>query len=105
MGSRSLEIGKVLLGDGYRLGIVGHGNVDNAIFRLHINRANFLRPENTESAAFDHHRTAHPDVGILGGNNHITASKQGCVARKAGARYDAYYRDPAAQSGELAKGG
>ena len=60
----ALEVRQVLLGHGDRLGLVGHGDVDDAVGDLHVDRADLLGRVHAEPAALDHRRAAHADVRV-----------------------------------------
>ena len=52
-----------------------------------------------QAAALDHGRAAHPDVGVLGGDDHVAAAEQGGVAGEAAARADARPAAPSPRAG------
>jgi len=59
---RSLKIGQVLLRHADSFGLVGDGDVDHAVFNLHIHGPDVLRSEHPEPAPLDHRGTAHAKV-------------------------------------------
>ena len=95
--SRALKIRKILLGGFDRLGFVLDQNIDDAVGHLHLDRADFLGPEDAEAAAFDHRGAAHPDIRVLGRDHDVATSEQRRVAGEASARVDADQRDQPAQ--------
>ena len=67
-------------------------DVDDAIFRLHVDRPNLLGLVDAQPAAFDHRRTAHADRGVAGRDDHVRHAEQARVAREARSRVDADHR-------------
>ena len=99
---RALEVREVLLRDAHRLGLVGDGDVDDAVGRLHGDRADLVGAEHAEAAAFDHRRAAHADVRVLRRDDDVAAAEQRGVAGEAAAGDDADQRHEAAQPAEVA---
>ena len=88
LGDRSLEVGEVLLRDAHRFGLVGDGDVDDAVRHLHRHRPDLVGMEHAEAAAFDHRGAAHPDARVLRGDDDVGAAEQRRVAREAPAGVD-----------------
>ena len=86
------------MADGDRLGLVGDGDVDDAVRHLHRHRADLLGPEHAEAAALDHRRAAHADVRVRGRDDDVAAAEQRGVAGEAAPRVDADQRHEAAES-------
>ena len=86
---RALEVRQVLLGDRDRRGLVGNDDVDHAVRPLHLDRSDRRRFVNAEPSAFDHRRSAHADVRVLGGDHDVAAAEQRGVAGEAVAGVDA----------------
>ena len=59
--------------------------------------------ELAQAAAGDHGGSAHADVGVLGGDDHVAAAEQCGVSGEASARGDAYQRNGAGQASEQIK--
>ena len=57
----------------------------------------------SEAAALDHRRAAHPDARVLGGDDDVAAAQQRGVAGEAEARGDADQRHEPAEPGEVAE--
>ncbi len=83
---RSLEVREVLLRDRDRFGLVGDGEVDDAVGNLHRHRADFVRMEHAETAAFDHRGPAHADARVGRRDDDVATAEQRGVAREAAAR-------------------
>ena len=98
-----MEVAQILLRNSHRFGFIFHHNVDDTILNLHVERADFGRSEDAEATSFDHRRAAHADIGTLGSNDDITASKKRSVTREAVARRDANERHQTAQPTEEVK--
>ena len=62
---RSLEVAQVFLRHRHGFDLVLHRDVDDAVRHLHAHRADFLRAEHAEAAAFDHRRPPNADVGAF----------------------------------------
>ena len=60
--------------------------------------------KHAEAAAFDHRRTAHADIGVLGRDNHVAASRQARRCRRSSGRRRFRSAAPARQPGEGAEG-
>src|SRR2546426_1134217 len=71
---RTLKVRQILLRGLHRFGLVLDGDVDDAVARLHVDRADFFGAEDPESAAFDHRRAAHPDVRVLRRDDDVAAA-------------------------------
>ncbi len=67
------------------VGLVVDQHVDHAVGDLDVRRADLLGREDAEAAALDHGRTAHADVGVGGGDDHVAAAEQRGVAGEAAA--------------------
>ena len=79
---RALEIGQVPARHLGGLLLVIDQHIDHAIGLLHADRADLIGSIHAQPAAFDHRRTTHADRGILRGDDHIAATKQGRIAGK-----------------------
>ena len=86
-----------------RLGLVGDDDVDDAVGALHVDRADLGGLEHAEAAAFDHRRSAHADVRVLGGDHDVATAEDRGIAGEAVARVDADERHRARQLGEPTK--
>ena len=96
---RALEERQVVLGHGDGLGLVGDADVDDAAAQLDVDRTDLVGREHAEAAALDHRRTAHADVGVLGGDDHVAGPEQRGVAGEAAAGVDADRRHDAVEAG------
>jgi hypothetical protein len=71
---------------GRRLHLVGDDQVDDAVRRLHRrHRADRVGRDLAEAAAGDHRRPAHPQRGVLGGDDQVGAAGDHRVAGEAAA--------------------
>src|SRR5271165_4376762 len=102
---RALKVRKILASSLHGLHLIAHANVHHAVSGLGVYRSDLLRPEDAQSPALNHGRTAHADVRVLGGDDHVAASHQRRVARKTIARDDAHQRNLAAELGEIDEAG
>ena len=96
-----MEVRQVPLRDRDRLGVVGHGHVDDTVGHLHIGRTDLGRLEHAETPALDHRGTAHADVRSLRGDDHVAATQDRGVPGEAVAAHDPDERDEAAQPREV----
>src|SRR5690606_3181844 len=65
------EVRQVPAGDRHRLGLVLDDDVDDAVGRLDLDRADVLGRVDAEAPALDHRRAAHADVGVAGGDDDV----------------------------------
>src|SRR5690606_38050635 len=72
-------------------------DVDDAVGRLDLDRADVLGRVDAEAPALDHRRAAHADVGVAGGDDDVAAAGDGGVAGEAPAGGDA---DPGHQAAQ-----
>ena len=70
---------------------------------LGVDGTDVLGSELAQAAAGDHGGSAHADVGVLGGDDHVAAAEQCGVSGEASARGDAYQRNGAGQASEQIK--
>src|SRR5262245_7336012 len=73
---RPLEVGKIFSRHAHRFGLVGDGDVDDAVRHLYAHRADLLGTEDAQTATLDHRRAAHADVRVTGGDHDVTAAEQ-----------------------------
>ncbi len=104
VGERTLEVRQVLPGHPHRLGLVRHRDVDHTVGNLHRHRPDLFRTEDPESAALDHGRSADPDVGALGGDDHVAAAEQHRVAGEAAAIGHTNQGHESAEPGKVVEG-
>ena len=104
VGNRALEVGQIFPGHPDGLGLIPDCDIDHSVSHLDIQRPDLFRAEDAEAAALNHGRTAHADVGALGGNNHVTAAQNDRIAGKAAARGHSDQRHQPAQSAPQVKG-
>src|SRR5207302_397309 len=71
---------------------------------LHRHRPDLLRAEDAEAAALDHGGSAHADVRVGGGDDHVAAAQDGGVAREAAAGVDSHHGHQAAEPSEPVPG-
>ena len=71
---------------------------------LHGRRANLLRLEHTQSTPLHHGWSAHADVAVLGGNDHVATTQQRGIAGKAAPGRYAHHRHPTVEPGKAGKG-
>ena len=83
VGNVALKIGEIFFGGGNGFHFIFDQYVDDTIGRLHGDRSDFIRREDAKTAAFNHGRSAHADVGIFGRDDDIGAPEQSRIARKA----------------------
>jgi hypothetical protein len=94
----ALEERQVVARGCHRLHLVVDQHVDHAVAVLDVARADLLRPEGAEPAAFDHCRAAHADVAGAGGDDHVAATEQRRIPGEAPSRHNADHRHLAAQA-------
>ncbi len=102
-GDRALEVGEVLLRDDDRFRLVLDEDVDDPVGHLERHRPHLFRRVDSESAAFDHGRAAHPDGRAFGGDDDIAARQQRRVAGEASTIRDPHHRNASAELRELGK--
>jgi hypothetical protein len=98
------EVRQVSPCDVDRSALVGNGHVDDAVLDLDLDGPDVVGPDHAQPATFDHGRSAHPDVGCLGRDDHVATAEEGGVAGEAPTRGDADQRDQSAQAGEEVEG-
>ena len=103
---RALEVGEQAFRHGHGFGLVGDDDVDHTVGLLHADRADLVGVDVAEPAAGDHRRPAHPEGGVLGGDDQIRAARDHGVAREAAALDDRDARHQTRQRGpELERAG
>ena len=80
-----------------RIGLIGRGDVDDAVAHLHVEGPNLVGLHHSEPAPLDHRRAPHSDAGVGGRDDHVRASEQSRVAGEAATRRDPDPRDDARQ--------
>ena len=93
----AVEVRQVPLGQRHRVRLVAGDQTDDAVAALHIDGPDVLRPVFAESAALDHRRTTHADVGVGRRDDHITGPGQRGVTGEATPGHDRHQRHLAAQ--------
>ena len=83
--------------------LVAGGQTDHPVAPLHVDGPDILRPVFAEPAAFDHRRTAHPDVGVGGRDDHVARAGQRGVAGEATPGDDRHQRNLPAERAERAE--
>ncbi len=84
--------------------LVAGGQADDAVAPLHVDWPDVLRPVLAESAAFDHGRTAHADVGVGSRDDHVAHPGKRGIAGEATPGHDRHQRHLAAQCAQRAEG-
>ena len=100
----TLKKRQVMLGRNHRLRFVVHQHIDHTIAVLHGAGANLLGLEHAQAPAFDHGRAAHADVAVLRGDDHIAATQERRIARKATPGHHADHRHLAIEAGKGSEG-
>ena len=100
----ALEIRQVLLGQRHRVRLVARDQANYPVAPLYVDGPDVLRPVLAESAAFDHGRTAHADVGVGGCDDHVACAGQGGIAGEATPGDDRHQRHLATQCAQCAEG-
>ena len=70
------------------IGLVGGGDVDDAVAHLHVERTHLVGVDNTEAAALDHRRAAHADARVRRRDDQVGAAEERRVAGEASTRRD-----------------
>ena len=104
-GWRALKTRQVMTRGSHRLRFVVHQDVDHPVAVLHAAGANLLGLEHAQAPAFDHGRSTHADVAADSGDDHVAATQQGGVARKAAPCHHAHHRHLAIEPRKRGKGG
>jgi len=88
-GDRSLEERQRMAGEPNGIGLIGCGDVDDAVLHLHVERSDRIGVDDAESASLDHRRAAHADARIRRRDDQIGAPEQRGVAGETESRCDA----------------
>src|SRR5690606_38336860 len=103
-GTTVREVRQVTAGDLDRFGLIRYAHVDHAVRDLFLDGTDVLGSERAETATFDHRRATHAQVGVVGGNDHVTHAGERGVAREAAAADDGDHRGPSRQACEQVEG-
>ena len=88
---------------GHGLHLAIHQHIDHAVAMLDVAWADLLGLENTQATAFDHGGTAHADVAVTRGNDHVAATQQRRIARKATPGHHTHHRHTAIEARKRGK--
>ena len=88
----------------HRIGLVGRGDVDDAVLHLHVERPHLVGLDHTEAAALDHRRAAHADARVGRRDDQVGAAEERRVAREASTRCDPDARDNAGEASPEGEG-
>ena len=73
----------------HRIGLIGSGDVDDAVLHLHVERTDIIGVNNAEAAALDHGWAAHADARVRRRDDQVGAAEQRRIAGEAPTRCDA----------------
>ena len=95
---RTLKVGKICLYRVDRGEFVFDQNVDDTVWNLKRNRADFFRRVDAQSPALDHCRSAHAEGRAFGRDDYVATGNHRCVACETTAIDHGDHRHQAAQS-------
>jgi hypothetical protein len=92
IGDRALKIAEIALRFGHGFDFVSDEEIYDSGGFEHRSRPDLTRFKNTEAATFDHGRTAHAEIRILGGDDDVRTTCEGRAASEAESRNDTHPR-------------
>ena len=96
-GDGSLKERQCLAREANRIGVVGRGDIDDAVLHLDVEWTDLVGVDDSEPTAFDHCRATHADARLRRRDDQVGAPEQCGVARETATRCDADARHDAGE--------